>query len=305
MFNAQETVHFAISSILGQSYSPIEIVAVNDGSTDKSLSILQGINDPRLRIIDQRNFGAGAARQVAVRHSRGTYIALQDADDISLPGRISKQVDFLEKHPTCVAVGSWSEITHANGGLISQHRHPCGSGELSFLCLFDSFFVATSVMMRRSALLKAGNYSNIPLGLEDFELWYRLSREGDLMNLPEVLVRYAQTEGSLSRSHLREREQLTLTIASRNLVWEAKTRNRPHLRKAAANVASLWWGQELRLSLFDRLLMLLIICRIARNVTFQHPNEISVIGRRSLGLLKRLFATQRIAPEVAPTRLVE
>lgn len=217
VFNGQDTVMQAIESILNQTFTNFEVVVIDDGSTDGTIQILRSISDARVIIKTQENLGAGAARRRGVEISRGRYVAVQDSDDRSFPTRLQEQVKFLDAHPKCVAVGTWSEIQGIDNSYREGHRHPTSNGALQFLTLFDSYFVASSVMMRKSKVLDAGNYMELRNGLEDFELWSRLRTQGDLANIPQVLMTYREMSGSLSRSRLLERDREAIAIAASNI----------------------------------------------------------------------------------------
>ena len=217
VFNGQETVKQAIESILAQSFTNFEVIVINDGSTDNTYSVVRAFGDTRVSVISQVNQGAGAARKKGVEKARGKYIAVQDADDISFPTRLAVQVKFLEDHPRCVAVGTWSRIQGTDNSFRKGHEHPTSNGELQLLMLFDAYFVASSVMIRKSELLNAGNYEPLTNGLEDFELWSRLKDQGDIANVPQVLVTYREMPGSLSRSNLVERNREAVAISAANI----------------------------------------------------------------------------------------
>jgi glycosyltransferase involved in cell wall biosynthesis len=110
VFNAGEYLRPAINSVLRQTYTSIEIVIVDDGSTDGCIATLEDLNDPRIRIFRQDNAGKPAALNHALQHARGAYYAIQDADDISHPKRIEEQVNCLRANPRLAAVFCGHEL---------------------------------------------------------------------------------------------------------------------------------------------------------------------------------------------------
>jgi glycosyltransferase involved in cell wall biosynthesis len=202
MFNAARYVRQSVDSMLRQSFSDFELIVIDDGSTDGSGDIVSEYSDTRIVLFRQENQGLVASLNRGIAQSRGTYIARQDADDISLPSRLEKQVRFLDSHPEVAVVGAWAEVFNLQEQGVRFLRHPPDTSTLKFHLLFGCPFVHTSVMLRRSALDDVGgSYSTDPERQppEDRELWTRLALHHDLANIPEVLVRYREVDGSLSR----------------------------------------------------------------------------------------------------------
>ena len=203
VYNGVPYLGEAIESILRQTYQRFELIIVNDGSTDDSAAIIASFDDQRIKYFEQENLGLTATLNRAITLSSGGYIARQDADDVSFPERLAKQVAFLERHPDHGMVGSWSEIWEGSRRTKRAHQHPCDNIALKFHLLFGCYFVHTSVMLRSSVLQRVGLYaterSRQP---EDYELWSRILRSGccKVANLPEKLVAYREVPDSICRS---------------------------------------------------------------------------------------------------------
>lgn len=108
VYNGEKYLREAIDSILNQTFTHFEFIIVNDGSTDKSLNIIKSYNGSRIILVQQENKGLAAALNEGIKIAKGKYIAMMDADDISLPTRLEKQIQFMEAHPEYVAIGSWA-----------------------------------------------------------------------------------------------------------------------------------------------------------------------------------------------------
>lgn len=219
VYNAEAYLHEAVQSVLDQSFSDFELIVLNDGSTDRSAAILESFSDPRLQVLHQKNIGLALTLNKGISLARGEYIARQDADDISLPERFAQQVVYLDAHTSCALVGTGSLILEDRQMTARRHQHPCSNGELQMRLLFDSFFVHTSVMMRRSALTQVGTYSidperNPP---EDFDLWLRLAREFEVANLSDPLVMYREVPSSISRVKAEQLNRRAIAISADNL----------------------------------------------------------------------------------------
>lgn len=229
VFNGEKYLEESINSILNQSYDDYELIIVNDGSVDGSQEIIESFNDVRIKVLRQSNMGLPAALNNGIELSIGEYIARQDADDISLPLRLEKQVNFLEQNPQCGLVGSAAEIWVETNRSGRFHDHPLCPGILEFELIFNNPFVHSSWMFRRDIISLVGVYSTDPSRQppEDYEYISRIARHYQLANLQERLVIYREVENSLSSQirpeNLKKKnffsERLAI-ISSENLAYE-------------------------------------------------------------------------------------
>ena len=189
-FNAGKYIGDAIVSVLEQTFADFELVIVNDGSTDKTVEVIHSFIDKRIVLINQTHGGVSKALNTGLAAAKGEYIARFDADDISYPDRLQKQLVFLEMNPAYVIVGSDAEYILENGEYLFDfscigHNHEDLIGKLYFYCPF----IHSSVMYRKESVRKAGGYSVFAHNFEDYLLWIQLARQGKLYNLPETLIR--------------------------------------------------------------------------------------------------------------------
>ena len=201
VFNGEAYLKAAVESILSQSYINLELIVIDDGSADNSFQILNGVKDARAQLAGHSNRGLAATLNKGIELARGEYIARQDQDDLSFPDRLAKQVAYMDSHPECALVGAWAQIMEGDRLTDRYHRHPACPSELRYQLLFNNPFVHSSVLLRKSALEAVGGYSTDRTRQppEDYELWSRLSRHGEVANLPEVLLYYREVPGSMSR----------------------------------------------------------------------------------------------------------
>ncbi len=201
VYNCPRYVGGAIESILAQTFADFEFLIIDDGSTDQTPEVLKKYTDPRIRIIRHENRGLAGTLNVGIKLARGKYIARQDQDDTSLPDRLAKQLSYMEEHPDCGLLGTWAQIMDGDTLVERYHRHPSDPCDIRYQLLFNNPFVHSSVMLRKSVLDAAGGYSTDPERQppEDYELWSRLVRGARAANLPEVLLYYRETPGSMSR----------------------------------------------------------------------------------------------------------
>jgi glycosyltransferase involved in cell wall biosynthesis len=201
-YNAAAHLGKAIDSILGQTFPDFELIIINDGSTDSTTELLAHYHDPRVKVITQENLGLPKALNEGLVIARGDYIARQDADDISLPSRLEKQVQFLDQHENYGLVGTWSQIITPDGPSHRQHLHPTSNGQIQVQLLINNQFVHSSVMFRASCLKNTGLYSEDPNHFppEDYDLWLKMAQHTLVANLSEVLLHYLEEPNSISRT---------------------------------------------------------------------------------------------------------
>lgn len=201
-YNAAPYIADAVRSILAQTCHDLELIVINDGSTDDTEAELLKISDPRLRYYPERNAGMAASLNKAIRLARGAFIARQDADDIAAPTRLEKQLRFLQDNRSAGVVGTWAHIIDPGGRLTGQvHAPPHDKDEIRFFLLFDNPLVHSSVMMRKEVTEICGVYDeNLHSLIQDFEYWYRISSRFNVANLPEYLQMYRQLPSGISFS---------------------------------------------------------------------------------------------------------
>ncbi len=201
VYNCERFLAEAIQSILDQTFTNFEFLIIDDGSTDQSAQVITAFKDERIRLLQQENSGLAATLNRGISLARGRYIARQDQDDVSYPDRLDRQVDFMEANTDCVLLGTWAQIIEVDRAVNRFHRHPVSGDELRYLMYFNNPFVHSSVMLRKTALDQVGGYTTDPdrQPPEDFELWSRLSRAGQIANIGEVLLSYREIPGSMSR----------------------------------------------------------------------------------------------------------
>ncbi|HET6990699.1 MAG TPA: glycosyltransferase family 2 protein [Bacteroidia bacterium] len=198
VYNAAEFVKASVESILLQTYSNLEIIIVNDGSTDHSAEILNEFSDSRIKLIHQENSGVAKALNTALGNVSGKYIARQDADDISMPDRIKLQVDFLEKNTEYGLLGAQARIIDAKKIPHGFLNHATGNVKLKYDLLWDSCFVSSTTIFRKDCLSKTGNFYSGKDLFEDYNMWSAISCYYKIANLPDILLDYRELSTGLS-----------------------------------------------------------------------------------------------------------
>ena len=176
IYNKREFIEETINSVLGQSYGKFEIIVVDDGSTDNSLEVVEAIEDPRLQVFSQSNFGVERARNFGFSQSSGSFIVFLDADDLMRSNRLTKQLEPFKLDENLVLVGTWANVIDRSGRVIGSICPPTSNAAIQLGQLFRNQFVSSSVMVRRSTIT-AGLVFNETKGkrfAEDFDLWNRV-----------------------------------------------------------------------------------------------------------------------------------
>jgi len=201
VYNAERYLDAAIDSVLYQSYRDLELIAVDDGSTDESIYKLRlrANQDDRLRVISRPNTGIVGALNDGLDAARGELIGRMDADDTCHGTRFAKQVAYLDEHPQCVAVGSWVTRTDPFGSPAGTEQTPTDHATIDAALMRGEghVMVHATMLMRREALVNAGAWDDRFNWVEDLDLCLRLAEQGELANLPESLYRYRRHEQSV------------------------------------------------------------------------------------------------------------
>ena len=217
VFNAERYLRAALESVLAQTFTDLECVIVDDGSTDTSPTILaqHAAHDDRIRIIRQENMGIVAALNRGLAECSAPLVARMDADDICLPQRLATQLDYLDRHPEVVAVGTAFQLISAAGVPGPVVQHPTSAEAIRRGLQSGNRLGHPTVLMRRDAVIAAGGYREALRHAEDYDLWTRLAEGHPLANLPGCLLLYRIHGGQISWS--KAEAQAIATLAVRGL----------------------------------------------------------------------------------------
>jgi len=191
VFNGGHHLSMALESVLEQTFTDFEFIVIDDGSTDSTSEILADYasRDSRIRLVrHDRNMGLTYSLNKGLAHARGRYIARQDADDISLPERLSKQLSYFQLHPGTGLLGTWAEAIDPEGKALHTGNLPTNSTVIKWHLHFANCLVHTSVMYPLVMVRRLGFYAEDFESAQDYELWVRLSQISTVANLPQVLV---------------------------------------------------------------------------------------------------------------------
>jgi glycosyltransferase involved in cell wall biosynthesis len=187
----------AVESILRQSFGGFEFLILDDGSTDGSADYIASLADPRVRLVrNETNLGLTRSLNRGLDLARGAFVARMDADDVALPERLARQVEFLESHPDVGIVGSSRVLIDEAGETIANAPAAETDLRIRWKCLLGNPFAHPAVMIRRGVLDRhALRYDEAYRTAQDYELWTRLLAVTKGHNLPEPLIQYRLRAG--------------------------------------------------------------------------------------------------------------
>jgi len=216
VYNGEQFLSEAVESILDQTYRDFEFIVVNDGSTDGTQNILESCHDERIVRVNQERTGLTKALNRGLSRARGEYIARMDADDISLPERLERQVAFLDRNPTVALVGCNMVVIDETGATVSVIDVPVENEEIKWQLLFRNRFGHSAVMFRRECLSRVGTYDETIPYAQDYDLWLRISQHYSLGNLREYLHQWRlNARSGISVTKVQEQWQYASRISDR------------------------------------------------------------------------------------------
>lgn len=207
VYNDEVFVEEAIKSILPQLTNDIELLIIDDSSTDRSSKILQDFESQYLQIRlirNEQNRGLGYCLAIGTEKAKGRYIIRMDADDICLPDRFSKQISFLEQNPDIDIVGGSAIEIDEKGNKGVTRQMPLSHEEI-LQVIWANPFIHSTVAFRREKIMKTGNYNAQIRRRQDYDLWFRCAKQGlQFTNLSEPLIYYRFTANSHKKQRLNQ-----------------------------------------------------------------------------------------------------
>lgn len=217
----------SIESILSQSYRDYELLIVSEhGTSSGSIATIESYFDTRIRHIrNKARLGLAESLNRGLAKARGEYVARMDADDVSLPERIQKQVGFLDAHPQVGILGTWYDTIDEGGTIIAEFRHPTSPAMTEWLLFFDNFIAHPSVMVRSRIYDQLCGYKQVPS--EDYDLWVRASRITRITNLPEILIKHRVHDRRISSAYSPDESLLIVSRTAKKAMDAALGTNVP------------------------------------------------------------------------------
>jgi Glycosyl transferase family 2 len=209
--NVERFLAEAIESILNQTFTGFEFVIVDFGSTDNSKNIVSNYaaKDARIKLHEIPHCGLAQARNAACSLAQGRYMAIMDADDVSLPERLMSELEFMERHPSVGVVGGAKEWIDATGKCLFTNADPTADHEIRSALNTRCAFCQPTTLIRREAFAEVGGYRPAFAPAEDYDLWLRIAEHFQLANLQKIVLKYRIHPFQVS---FRKRKQQTLSV---------------------------------------------------------------------------------------------
>ena len=215
--NGERHLRASIRSVLAQTFEDFELLVVDDASTDGTREILDAFAEPRMRILtNTENLGLTRSLNRGLREARGRYVARQDADDLSDPPRLARQVALLERRPELALVATQYRRIDDSGEVESAREVPTEAVDIRWRLLFLNAFTHSSVTFRRDVVLALSGYDETYSYAQDYDLWSRIAATHEVAALPESLVCYRRTADSMTATSGRAADEVA-AIRTRNL----------------------------------------------------------------------------------------
>lgn len=211
-YNHADTIEKAVKSVLNQTYSKIQLIIVDDGSTDDSVEIVKNIKDSRIELYEEKeNRQICAVTNIGMKKVRGEYFARIDSDDLWMKNKLEVQLGYLKDHPECEICFTHAKIIDENDCIIDSEleklyavRYKKQEEWLETFFFLGNCLSMTSVLMKTSLMIETGEFNVSYRQLHDFEYWIRIAKNHIMAVIPEKLVRMRRYENETNNSNTSE-----------------------------------------------------------------------------------------------------
>ena len=219
VFNGEAFLKEAIESCLKQTYSNLELIIIDDGSTDQSLLIIESFNDPRIKLVqNQTNMGQSYSRNAGIKESKGEYIAIMDSDDIAYHARIEKQLNFLVNDNVDICFSN-SDLIDSMGKKTGEKNSTQNKNLLKAQLLFYCPLIHPTAFWRKESFIKNEFwYDEYFIYSQDYDLWTRAIKKLHFGIINEPLLKFRfRNEQSISFSKVAKQEEFRRVISDREI----------------------------------------------------------------------------------------
>jgi glycosyltransferase involved in cell wall biosynthesis len=258
VYNVAKYVKEAVTSVLSQTFNDFELIIIDDHSTDNTVDIINSIKDSRIIFFrNDKNLGRSVTDNLAIQYIRGQYVAKMDGDDICLPQRFERQLDFLDKNPSVNVVGCYVKNFGASTYL---NKYPSTIDESKVQTLFNIPAANASTMFRSSLFVEEGlKYDESLRQTEDYRFFAKYIDELNVVSIKEALYLYRTFPVRIRADVFQERDRVSNNIRVQLLHkigipyndWDAKVHNTIALKNVEADGLSLTECNNWLLKLID------------------------------------------------------
>ncbi len=223
-YNAAQTILRAIESVRIQDMDSMEIIVIDDGSSDNTYEVTMSLvrqGEPFYVLKMPKNSGVSATRNTGIRHAKGKFLAFLDADDIWLPGKLKQQIAAIKQDPRITLVSCNSKLISESGEHLKEghiNRPPVEGDEAWKTLLIYNFLPTPTVVTYRHLVTEMGGFDETLAVGEDLDLWIRLAMLGKVRVLKDILINYYDSADSLMKRHLWQTQTIVQPMLERHLV---------------------------------------------------------------------------------------
>ena len=230
VFNGEATIGETIDSILNQTFKDIEIIIINDGSTDATLETIKKISDSRIKIFSYPNAGLSARRNRGIYQAKGEYISFIDADDLWTADKLELQWQALQKNPQAALAYSWTDYIDESSKFLKSGRRIKVNGDAFSKLLVTNFLEnGSNPLIRQQAMEKVGGFDESLCAAEDKDMWLRLAANYEFVCVEKPQILYRTSTTSMS-TNLKRQETESLKVIERAFS-NPKAEKLQHLKK--------------------------------------------------------------------------
>jgi glycosyltransferase involved in cell wall biosynthesis len=215
VFNGEATIGDTINSVIGQTFEDFELLVINDGSTDDTRSIVEGVLDDRLKLFNFENRGLAASRNRGIKKSKAKLIAFIDADDIWMADKLQHQIDKITANQSAGLVYSWTDFIDEKGQFLNRGSRSRVEGDVFRTLLTDNFVnCGSNPLIRKSVFDDVGMFDETVNAAADWDMWLRIANKYSFTYYPAADILYRIHSGSMSYSIRRQELQCKKVLAS-------------------------------------------------------------------------------------------
>lgn len=212
-YNAETTIQQTIASVLAQTFTGWQIILINDGSTDQTVSAVEAINDDRINIFSFENAGHAAARNRGLELANSKFLAFLDADDLWTPDKLESQRKALFEYPQAGLAYSWTIFLDEQGYIQYRQKPVMFDGDVHQELLIQNFLMCGSTpLIRREAAQEVGKFDTALFPVEDWDYWLRVAARYPFTIVPRHQTYYCKSGGSTSSNLERYEQKIVMAI---------------------------------------------------------------------------------------------
>ena len=294
VYNGERTVLETVQSVLAQTFTHFELIIINDGSSDRTLELLEAVDDPRVRIFSYENGGLPVARNRGIEQAQGEYITFIDADDLWTPTKLSDQLMALQSNPDAGLAYSWTLTMDDKTGALHPGKFVSFDGDVYGQMLLSNFIASGSnAMLTAEAIQNIGEFDAALTSCEDWDYWLRVAARWPFVVVPKPQILYRQSSSAMS-------SKVDVMEHNHMVVHRRAFQNAPsHLKtlesRSLAN--EYQFLAQLALTHVDNATGLQVAWdKLGKAIQFHPP---IIFSRKSITLLTKLILTTILSPAVS------